>query len=202
MTPVQKLLLMLILAFGLNGCGTTPSSNYYMLSASSETLPSDSSQKNINVGLGPIDFPAYLDRNKIVVITGNNSLRTAEYHRWAEPLESNFTRVLAEDLAAAMPDAEVYSFPWRPGNHIDLQLYIKVLRFDVDSQNIGRLGVRWELTSLNKKMLYPPQSREYSIPARNDDYPALVEALSRCVSAFSHDLAESVRKTDNLAQNK
>ena len=197
MTPVQKLLLMFILAFGLNGCGTTPSSNYYMLSANSETLPSVNSQKNINVGLGPIDFPAYLDRNKIVIITGNNSLRTAEYHRWAEPLESNFARVLAKDLTATMPDAEIYSFPWRPGNGMDLQVYIKVVRFDADSRNMGRLGVIWELSDRNRNMLSPPQSRDYVIPARNNEYEALVEALSECVSAFSHDLAESIRKANS-----
>jgi len=197
MTPVQKLLLTLILALGLNGCGTTPSSNYYMLSASSETLPSSNSQKNINVGLGPIDFPAYLDRNKIVVITGNNSLRTAEYHRWAEPLESNFARVLAEDLAAAVPDAEVYSFPWRPGNGIDIQIYIKVLRFDTSSDNISRLDVRWELTDKHGGIVYPAQSRKYSVPSRNGDYPARVEALSDCVSAFSRDLAENIREAGN-----
>jgi len=199
MTSAHKLLLMFILAFALSGCGTTPPSNYYMLSANNETLPSGDSLKSINIGLGPIDFPAYLDRNKIVIITGNNSLRTAEYHRWAEPLESNFARVLAGDLAAAMADAEIYSFPWRPGNNIDIQLYIKVLRFDADSNNIGRLSVSWELTDKQHNMIYPPQSRDYRIPARNSDYPALVEALSNCVSAFSHDLAKSIRKTNNRA---
>lgn len=194
---IHRLLLIVVLVFGISGCGTTPSSQLYLLSANATTQDTEMADHDIHIGLGPIEFPAYLNRSQIVIMTSDNSLRTAEYHRWAEPLETNFARVLAQNLNTALPGADISTFPRLNSKQVDVQVRINVLRFDTDSSNVARLNVRWELIDKNKDMLHPAQSREYVKPASSNNYEALVQALSECVTEFSYELAETIKQLDS-----
>ncbi len=194
MQLIRRLLLINILAFGISGCGTTPSSQLYLLSANATTATTEIAEYNIHIGLGPIELPAYLKRKQIVIMTSDNSLHASEYHRWAEPLEMNFARVVAQNLSIALPNADISKFPRLNNNQLDVQARIQVLRFDTDSSNVARLSVRWELIDKNNEMLHPTQSREFVNQASSKEYEALVQALSECVSDFSNELAETIKQ--------
>ena len=185
-------LLTLIFALGITGCGTTPPSKFYLLNVGNSAQQSNNA--NLNIGLGPIEFPAYLDRSKIMIRTGNNSFKAAEYHRWAEPLETNFTRVLAQNLGSALPNAVVTLYPWRNGKEIKIQVLLEVLSFDSDNNNQARLNVRWELLDADKKTIAPPQQREYIKTARNSDYEERVAAMSECVMALGQELGQEITR--------
>ncbi|MDT8385242.1 MAG: PqiC family protein [Gammaproteobacteria bacterium] len=185
-------LLISLLATALSGCGTTPPASFYLLNAnpgiaSSHTAP-------LRIGLGPIEFPAYLDRSKIILRTGPNRFETTEYHRWAEPLETNFTRVLAQNLGNALPDATVSTYPWRHGQAIELQILIDVLSFDSDTNHQARLSVRWELTDAHKQSIAPPRQHEYLSTATSRDYEARVQAMSECVAELGRELAREIAR--------
>lgn len=188
-----KTAIVLLLSLTISGCGTTQPARFYLLSASANA-PQNSSA-NINIGLGPVQFPAYLDRSKIIIRTSANSFATAEHHHWAEPLETNFTRVLSQELGNALPNAMVTPYPWRSGRQIEIQALIEVLNFDSDSHNQARLKVRWELLDASKKSLAAPQQREYAKTARNSDHETRVAAMSECVTALAQALAEEINKT-------
>lgn len=181
----------LMLALAGISCGATQPSKFYLLNAV-DTQPANSA--HIDIGLGPIEFPAYLDRNMIIVRTGANSFETAEYHRWAEPLEINFTRVLAQNLGNVLPNAVVAIYPWRNGKEVNLQALIEVISFDSDNNNQARLHVRWELIDAEKKTITPPQLHEYIKTARNGDYEARVQAMSECVAALGQELAQEIAR--------
>ena len=51
------------------------------------------------LGIGPIKFPGYLDRQQFVTRISQNRFAVAENDRWAEPLEENFSRVLSQNLS-------------------------------------------------------------------------------------------------------
>jgi len=55
-------------------------------------------------GVGPVTLPPYLDRSQIVMSDRANELNLAEFDQWAESLQTNFTRVLGENLVAVDPD--------------------------------------------------------------------------------------------------
>lgn len=188
-------LLPLLLILAGSGCGTTQPSTFYLLNTADNTPAINTT--HISIGLGPIEFPAYLDRSKIIVRTGANRFETSEYHRWAESLETNFTRVLAENLGNALPNATVTTYPWRKGKEIKLQALIDVLSFDSDDSNQARLIVRWELIDTDKQSVTPSQRHEYLKTARGGDYEARVQAMSECVAALGQDLAQEIgRATD------
>jgi uncharacterized lipoprotein YmbA len=192
-THIQRLFnftLLLILVLISSGCGTTPATRFYLLNASGN--PQADNPPQFTVGLGPIQFPAYLDRSKIIMRTGPNSFKTAEYHRWGEPLETNFTQVLAQNLGNALPNAVVTTYPWRGSKEIKVQVFVNVLSFDTDHNNQARLNVRWELIGADHKTIAPPQQHEYLKTASSSDYAARVQAMSECVAELGRALAQEI----------
>ena len=76
--------------------------------------------------MGPVLLPAHLDRPQIVTRASENRLVLAEFHKWGEPLNTNFARVLAEDLAVLLATERVAVFPWRRAVPVDYQLEVRV----------------------------------------------------------------------------
>lgn len=185
-TPLKWTLIAALLA-AASGCGTSQPPRLYLLS--SPGAPLQTSASSATIGLGPITIPAYLDRSKIMVRTGSNSFKAAEHHRWAEPLESNFARLLDEELGRAMPNATLIDYPWRNSRAVDIQIQLEVLAFESDNSGQARLAVRWELLDGSKKALTPPQRRDYTRGARNSDYESRVAAMSECIAALAQELA-------------
>ncbi len=186
--------LLLTLLLTISGCGTSQPSKFYLLNASNIAIQSSGPSLTLGVGLGPIKFPTYLERNKILVRTSNNSFKAAEYHRWAEPLDTNFTRVLAQELNSALPNASITIYPWRSGKKIETQIVLEVLSFDSDNQNQASLTVRWELIDANKNSLVPPKQYTYAQRANKSDYDARVAAMSGCVTQLGQALAQEIAR--------
>ena len=65
------------------GCGSTPPSHFYTLSATAKPAALSSS---VSVSVGPVAVPAVVDRPEIVVRTGPNEVWLDEFNRWASPL--------------------------------------------------------------------------------------------------------------------
>ncbi|TPW15234.1 MAG: hypothetical protein FD130_1241, partial [Halothiobacillaceae bacterium] len=84
MRMTQRWPTLLALALVISGCGTTQPAKFYLLTPTS-SAPKNGSV-NLNVGLGPMVFPAYLEHNRIMTRTGTHSLEAAASHHWAEPL--------------------------------------------------------------------------------------------------------------------
>jgi len=68
------------------GCGSTPASRFYTLSA---TPASAGPSSDLSVAVGPVTVPGVVDRPQIVVSAGPNQVRLDEFNRWASPLQSN-----------------------------------------------------------------------------------------------------------------
>ena len=65
------------------------------------------------VGIGPVTLPQYLDRPQIVERTGPNSLKIAEFDRWAEPLNNTVPRILVQNISQLLQSDRVYALPRR-----------------------------------------------------------------------------------------
>lgn len=179
--------------FLLSGCGS-PDPRFYVLSGvPAPTRPLAARGPDLAVGVGPVEFPDYLDRPQIVTRTGRNELQLAEFDRWAEPLQQNAIQVLAENLAVLLPSKKVVTYPWRRATPVDYQLIVKVIRFDRAEGGDSTLSTRWAvLTGDGKNELLSRESRYTERPARTD-YAATVDSMNRILSAFSGDIASSIK---------
>ena len=172
----------------LAGCAGSESVRYYVLDASSATPVGGAAIRDIAVGVGPVEFPEYLDRPQIMTRTSQNELNMADFDRWAESLKDNTIRVLAENLATLLPSQRVVTYPWKRATPVDYQVTVQVSRFDRLEQGESVLAVRWRVLDGDGGELLSRTSTYRETPT-GSDYAATVAAMNRNLEAFSRDVA-------------
>jgi len=149
------------------------------------------SHPKLSIGLGPVDFPGYLKRREIVTRVGGDQLHLSEDKRWGESLESNFQRVLSQDLGTQLGTQRIVLFPWYGRPQIDYQIEVQVHRFETDDTNRSQLDARWIIKDgKSGRELLAKQSNISGTVAPGDN--AGSEALSADVNILSARIAQSV----------
>lgn len=176
----------------LAGCSSSQPTQFYTLSA----LVSDGTLDEINtmrLGVGQISLPAYLDRPQVVTRSGNSRMTVADFHQWAEPLETSFQRVLKENLSNWLGTDEVVTLPSRRGLPLDYQVEIDVTRFDADQTSEVALDARWLIFDGRGDRLQESGrsvvKRQFAVAG---DYEAIAGVMSQCLGAMSADIAKAL----------
>lgn len=181
----------------LCACSTTQQSKFYLLeSFETESEVSGSrALKTSTIELRVANFPSYLDRPQIVTRGKNHNVEINEYHRWAEPLQENFTRVLAANINSKITPAElVYGRVISPTT-IDYRLHIKILRFDSDTQTGDVfLNVNWALQQVGNKNMVSTQVEQLYIPVSNSDFTARVRGHNQAIEILADHIASEIKK--------
>jgi uncharacterized lipoprotein YmbA len=123
----------------LPGCGSSPRTKHYLLTAQEAPVPSGDSP---SLGIGPIAIPQYLARNNLVYNQRGNQLQVASEERWAESLDDGIQRVLAINLAGLLNTQDVRYFPWPPKQAPQYGVKINLLALDVSDQQ-ATLTAEW-----------------------------------------------------------
>jgi uncharacterized lipoprotein YmbA len=178
--------ILLILAAG---CGSTPASRFYTLSAT--PAPAGTSS-NLSVAVGPVTIPAVIDRPQIVVSAGPNQVRLDEFNRWASPLQSNISRVVADNLAAILGTPGVSLFPQTMSAAADYRVAIQVQSFDSAPGDAATLDAVWTVSRAKdgKSQTGRTAVRE---AAPQGGYDGLAAAHSRALARLSRDIADAVQ---------
>jgi len=101
MKPVIRATIALgLMGLSLAGCGSlfpkpspNPSRIFVLFSPLQAAERQDLDRPGqISLGVGPVRLPGYLDRREIVMRATQSRFDLSENDRWAEPLETNFTR--------------------------------------------------------------------------------------------------------------
>jgi uncharacterized protein len=144
------------------------------------------------VGIGPIKFPAYLDRPQLVTRISQNRFAVAENDRWAEPLEENFSRILSQNLSILLHTERVVTYPWERSQWPTHQVQVEVLRFEPNAERIVELWARWSISDNTRKLVSVRESY-LTQPARDKSTEGSVASMSAVVSDLSKEIAETVR---------
>jgi uncharacterized lipoprotein YmbA len=144
------------------------------------------------LGIGPIKFPGYLDRQQLVTRISQNRFAVAENDRWAEPLEENFSRVLSQNLSILLQTDRVVTYPWERNQRPTHQVQVEVLRFEPNAEQMVELWARWSITESTKKTVIVRESYlTHSVKDKSTE--ASVAALSEAVGRLSQEIAASIR---------
>jgi uncharacterized protein len=183
----------------LGACASTPS-RFYILNplSTSEAIQATAAAQGPVIAVGPVTLPKYLDRPQIVTRASRNRLTLGEFDRWAEPLQENVTRVLAENLARLVPTDHILLQTWPRPATLDYQVTVEVLDFE---GGLGGEGVLLALWSLLDGAEQPLITRRASLqtPVGGRDYEALVVALNQLLDALSRDIAEAIQRQASRA---
>jgi hypothetical protein len=148
---------------------------------------------DVALGVGPIRFPGYLDRDELVTRVSDNHLIVADNDRWGEPLEDNFSRVLSQDLALLLSSERVTRFPWPSTVRPTYQVEIDVLRFEADTARRAQLLARWVLRDVATKEALSVRESRLGRSAKGRSAEESVVILSELLAEFSAEIADALR---------
>jgi hypothetical protein len=183
---------------GCLGLGPKPDrSRFFTLSALpqvEEASVKDSAKlEGVSLGIGPLKFAGYLDRQEIVIRSDQNRIEISENDRWAESLQENFARVLAQDLAGLLQTDRVIAFPWPNDRKPKYQIDIEVLRFEANRAGDAGLLARWVVIDGGTGKRLSFKESRLTRPAKEKTTDAMAAALSETVGDLSREMAEAIR---------
>jgi len=172
------------------GCGSSPNSRFYTLSATPAPAPGTSS--DVSVAVGPVTVPAIIDRPQIVVSAGPNQVRLDEFNRWAAPLQDNISRVVADNLSAILGTPRVSLFPQTMSAAADYRVAIQVQSFDTAPGDAATLDAVWTVSrSKDSKSQTGRTSLREASPSNG--YDGVAAAHSRALARMSRDIADAIQ---------
>ena len=188
-------LLTLCLSLLAGGCASQPA-RFYLLSALPNTeaaFMGASGAQGPAIGVGPVTLPRYTDRPQIVTRTGPYELQLAEFDRWAESLDANFARVLADNLSLYIPTSRVLVSPWPRSTAVNYQVVIDVTHFLSQVGAESLLIADWTLLKGEGPQALTSGKARFSVPSGGQDYAAIVAAMSQTVASLSQEIATAIR---------
>ena len=194
MKLVKFVLFISIVASCLTGCGKTEPSSFYLLNPIHNSNHASATKKPLGVAIGPVKYPQHLRNPQIVTRKGKHQLEQNEFHRWAEPLDKNVKRVLAENLSNLIPGSNILFYPWKGYEKVNVQVKINVNDFAMKEDGKSLLRVSWSLHTPDHKMIGHVHKNVYRSRSKNiSDYNATVVAMNKNLNDFSRDLARAIK---------
>jgi uncharacterized lipoprotein YmbA len=207
----------LLLVFFVAACSSTPPVAYYTLNTLPERqqeIPAAVMDDTIAIGVGPVEFPKFLDRPQIVtrksqnqievsefhdrpqIVTrkSQNQIEVSEFHRWAGSFPGDFSRVLAKNISILLPTDRVAVYPWGEQFSPTYRIKLDVEQFDGQLGEGVVLDVTWMVTDqegTNKLLVRKSLIEE---PASDKTYEALVVAQSNGLATLSRTIVEEIRR--------
>jgi uncharacterized lipoprotein YmbA len=183
------------LAALLTGC-TSPPSHLYNLSQTATVAPkANQNSSNLYVVVGPVSIPPSVDLPQIVVRTTPNQVRVDEFNRWAAPLQSDISHVVAGDLVILLGTPRVGLYQQSQDADADYRVAINVQTFESVPGDAATLSALWTVRRVKdgKTQIGRTALRE---PTHGNGYDALAAAHSRALGRMSQDIADAIRALD------
>ncbi len=185
----------------LSGCSAVTTAPDFYLLAPTPALPTAALHCNVApcvIALQTAQLPKYLGSTWIVTRRDAQQLDVASAHRWAEPLQDNFTRVLADNLAQRLGVARVFLYPRQAPEQVDFIISVAVDEFLGAPAQQVTLRAYWSARTPASGVLSLPKGRttphhgtaDIQIPvAGGPDFPALVNAMSAATGLLADQIA-------------
>ena len=187
----------------LTGCGKTAPTRSYALSYETDNAAagqSTTAREGIAIGVGPVEFPGYLDRPQVVTRSSANKLELAEFDHWGGRLKDDFTRVLAEHLSSALSTDRVSVHPWRASVPVDYQITIRVTAFENDQVGDSLFDARWNVIDADTEKALLMARSSYREETRAGDhapgaaasYESIAAAMSRNIVSLGREITAKI----------
>jgi uncharacterized lipoprotein YmbA len=184
---MKRQLATVLLVTLLAACGSSPRSNYYLLTSAVTEAPGGDSP---SLGIGPISVPEYLNRNSLVYSKHGNRLQISSTERWAEPLEAGIKRIMSANLASQLDTQDIRSYPWEPAQSPDYGVAVSLWQLDANEQR-ALLAAEWRIVhpatgdSVARRIVtlqQPMSGGEFNVDQIARAYSGLFEQLSTLIS--------------------
>jgi uncharacterized protein len=177
----------------------TPEARFFVLRSLAEppSSPAADARRGF-VGVTAVRLPGHLDRPQLVTWAAPGELHIDEFLRWGEPLDAGFTRTLAENLQALLPDHFVGRAPWRSSVIPRCRVVTALRVFGLQPGGEVHLDASWAL--LPHQGARPlargtARFRRGPLPSgpAGVDPTAEVDAMSELIADLSREVAAAVQ---------
>jgi uncharacterized lipoprotein YmbA len=170
-------------------------SRFYTLSPTADAgVPKDGASGRLTYGLGPIALPPYLDRTELATRVSAAEVTYSRTDFWAEPLKSNLTRVLQQNLSVLLGGERIVLYPWPRGGAVNYQVAVTVLQFERTAAGEAQLHARWSIRE-------PRSGAEVSSKESTFVHAAVGPTASGAVTALSTDVGDLSREIASALQS-
>jgi uncharacterized lipoprotein YmbA len=187
-----KLVLVVLLAVA--GCRSSSPHHYLLAPQADSKAGAKSPASRLAIGIGPVVFPEHLNRTQLVRRLGGAEVQVLDLHRWAEPVQASFAAAVAENVARVVGTDRIMIYPWEGGGVPDINLYVRVLRFEFTADGSVFVSMVWSLTDRAGTPLILRHA-SYEGKATTGSIADVVKALSLAVSSFSRDVGNAIIAT-------
>jgi uncharacterized lipoprotein YmbA len=185
---MQKLLLLLVSLFGLQGCIAT-NANYYVLSLSGQPTTTYANKSRI-IGVEKVTIPSYLNKREIAIAKNSSQITLLGNAVWGEDLDTGLTERLISFLQKKFNQPNVYAYPWGVDRQPTVRVRIDITRFIAQGENVY-LDANWELKSGGTKRR--KSSLFHTVVPTNSDPDSIVSAMDKAFSKLEEAVAKGVR---------
>jgi len=171
----------------LVGCRKPPAieNHYYslVLEASEDRPIAERDAPKARIDLVEVTLPDFLRSRSLVLQVNTNEIRHASTHHWGEPLDVSVGKVLAWDLAAALPSLDIAP---SHGRGADCTLFLELDRFHATGDS--RVLVSGRYTFVQGDQIHR-QEFDVTQVQHGDGYTNAVKTMRRAVRALSEELS-------------
>src|SRR5262245_967225 len=190
---MQRATIVSLLACALGACGTTPPSRFYALEPMPEAAHPGADAGALSVNVGPVVVAEGLDRAEMVTRLGPNQLDLREYERWAEPLDENILRVLAENLSVVLGSQRIGTIPDSETHEASWLVTVNVLAFEAGTDGKATLAARWRLYKPGETAPSTTRKSVLVAPLPSQDGAGIAAAMSSNLAALARDIAAALQ---------
>lgn len=187
---MTRFLLIAGLVINLAACGTSPKTNFYVLST--ESVEPNELTSKLGIGLWKVTLPLLLDRPEIVTLEGKNKVAYADFHQWAGGLNNNITLTIGRELSRRLKTDRLSISPWRAHKINDYQVKVYIYRFDGElGGDVVAKGV-WNLLNGEGSKELRREVFSYTAKISGKEHVDMVAALGQLTAQLAGTIAEAI----------
>ena len=144
------------------------------------------------VGILKVTVPGWIDRPQVTGRAASGQIVTDEFARWGEPIGRGIQRVVAENLAALLPDRRVVAAPFAPSQAIDRRVDLGITEAARQADGSVLVEARWAVLGPKGGTLVQHRSSHRASPTALGPAGAVAGA-SEALASLSRDIAEALK---------
>ena len=177
----------------LSACGSSPKTHFYTLDTNHPSnTPSDHRADGVRIGIWRVKLPELLDRSAIVTRRGQYNIELADFHKWADRLDDNISRLIASELANRLQTDRVVVSPWPTYAKNDYQIKIHIDRFDGELGGEIVLSGAWSLLNGEGNKELARKTFTFKEQAAGATYGDMIASLSQLTVQLAEKIAHIV----------
>ena len=185
--------IVLLTVLVISACSaTSPQVVFYTLGVDApvtQSAAAGTACSNTGIGVGPVNWPRYLDQPRIVTRSGPNKLYFDEFHRWGGSLQDDFEQVLKRNLSTLLQTSKVSGSRISRRFTPDYRVELDIRQFEGQLGSEVVLDASWLVIDQQTGKTMRLRDSMITRQVSGQGYEALVRASSQAVTELSGEIA-------------